>query len=62
MELNKKELNDIIGGSISGSIISSIVRGGILILELGRSFGSALRKITKEKILLNKNSQLSMLS
>ena len=56
MKLNKKELNDIIGGSISGSIISSIVRGGILILELGRSFGSALRR------LLNKNSQLSMLS
>ncbi|CCY44823.1 unknown [Clostridium sp. CAG:1193] len=49
MELNKKELNDIIGGSISGSIISSIVRGGILILELGRSFGSALRRLLKKK-------------
>ena len=49
MELNKKELNDIIGGSISGSIISSIVRGGILILELGRSFGSAIRRLLKKK-------------
>lgn len=47
-ELTNKELNLVIGGAISGAIISSIIRGVSVILELGRSFGSAVRRmITK---------------
>ena len=47
-ELTNKELNLVIGGAISGAIISSVIRGVSVILELGRSFGSALRRmITK---------------
>ena len=44
-ELTKKELNSISGGAISGAIISSVIRGVNVILELGRSFGSAIRRI-----------------
>ena len=44
-ELTNKELNLVIGGAISGAIISSVIRGVSVILELGRSFGSALRRV-----------------
>lgn len=43
-KLTKCELNQITGGSISGAVISSIIRGASVVLELGRSFGSAIRR------------------
>lgn len=43
-ELSKYELNTVVGGALSGAVISSIIRGAGIILELGRSFGSALRR------------------
>lgn len=44
--LDKKELLNIVGGiSITSSLINSIYRGINSILELGRSLGSALRRI-----------------
>lgn len=47
-ELTNKELNLVVGG-ISGAVLSSIIRGASVILELGRSFGSALRRIITKK-------------
>ena len=44
-ELTNKELNLVIGGAISGAILSSVIKGVSVVLELGRSFGSALRRI-----------------
>ncbi|HHU54480.1 MAG TPA: hypothetical protein GXZ63_01535 [Mollicutes bacterium] len=44
--LNKPELLKIEGGlTISGSLISSMVRGITVILELGRSLGTAIRRV-----------------
>ena len=43
MEIN--ELKEIKGGAISGTIINAIVRSVTLALELGRSLGSALRRL-----------------
>lgn len=43
-ELTQNEMNSIIGGALSGTLISGIVKGAQLILELGRSFGSAIRR------------------
>lgn len=48
-ELTNKELNLVIGGMISGAVLSSIIRGASVILELGRSFGSALRRMITKK-------------
>lgn len=48
--LNKNELVLIEGGSISGTLISSITRGINTILDMGRSFGSALRRIGSRNI------------
>ena len=43
-ELTNKELNNIVGGGISATLINSIIRGAELLLELGRSFGTAVRR------------------
>ena len=46
-ELNKKELMEVKGGTsnITGAFITSLVRAGDTLLELGRSLGSAIRRI-----------------
>lgn len=48
-ELNNNELNMILGGSISGTLISSIVRGAETLFELGRSLGSAIRRFVSKQ-------------
>ena len=44
-DLNKEELLDINGGGISGTLISSLTRGINTLLDMGRSLGSAIRRI-----------------
>lgn len=46
-ELNKEELMEIKGGTnwFSGSFISSLVRAGNTLLEMGRSLGTSIRRI-----------------
>lgn len=50
MELEKQELLTIIGGSISGTLLNSIVRGINAILDLGRSLGTAIRRLGTNSI------------
>lgn len=49
-ELNNEELYDIKGGAISGTLINAFVRGINAILDLGRSLGNAIRRISSNKI------------
>lgn len=46
-ELKKEELLNIEGGNIgvNGTLISSLTRGINTLLELGRSLGSAIRRV-----------------
>lgn len=44
--LNKEELRKIEGGAIAASYITALVRGINAILDLGRSLGTAIRRIT----------------
>ena len=45
--LQKEELLNIVGGvSITASLINSIYRGINSILDLGRSLGSAIRRLS----------------
>jgi len=44
-DLNKEELLNINGGSISGTLISSLTRGINSLLDMGRSLGTAIRRI-----------------
>ena len=49
MELNKKELNSINGGGISGAVLSSIIKGINTIYEVGKAFGSSIRRMFTRK-------------
>ena len=51
MELNKQQLVSVVGGvSISGTLINSIVKGVNAFLDLGRSIGTAIRRVTSGNI------------
>ena len=46
MKLNNKELKMVIAGaSISGTLINSIVKGVNSFLDIGRYFGSSIRRL-----------------
>lgn len=46
-EITKEELMEIKGGTnyLSGSFISSLVRAGNTLLDMGRSLGTSIRRI-----------------
>lgn len=45
--MNKEELLQIVGGiSITGTLLTSIYKVGIFVLDTGRSLGSAIRRIS----------------
>ena len=51
MELNKNQLLSVVGGvSISGTLINSFVRGITAIFDIGRSIGTAIRRIRSGNI------------
>lgn len=49
MEIQKEELKMIIGG-VNASYLSAIVRGVNAILDIGRSLGSAIRRMVEGNI------------
>lgn len=44
-QISNSELKQINGGAISASFITAIVRGINSVLDLGRSLGTAIRRI-----------------
>lgn len=50
MKLKKEEMLKINGGGISGTLINSVIRGINSILELGRSLGTAIRRLTANNL------------
>lgn len=44
-DLTKEELQKIYGGAISATLLNAFIRGINTILEVGRSLGSAIRRI-----------------
>ena len=47
--MTELELNNIKGGEISGTLLNSIARIFTVILDIGRSFGSALNYCKNKK-------------
>lgn len=46
MKLQDEQLKTIIGGAaVSGTLINAFCKGIEIILEVGRSFGSAIRRL-----------------
>lgn len=50
MKLTNNQLQQIVGGKVTASLVNSIIRGATLLLELGRSLGTALRRIHTNKV------------
>ena len=50
MNLKKEELLNINGGGISGTLLNSIIRGINALLDLGRSLGTAIRRLGSNSI------------
>lgn len=50
--LSKKEMLLIVGGAsaISGTIVNAFVNGIKIVLELGRSFGTAIRRLSGNNV------------
>lgn len=48
--LTNEELLIIRGGFVSGSLVNAFARGINSLLELGRSFGTAIRRINDNKL------------
>lgn len=45
MELNNEDLLKIRGGALNATMINAIVRGIDIMIDLGRSIGSAIRRL-----------------
>lgn len=50
MEIKTNELMNIYGGAVTGAFINSIIRGINSFLDLGRSVGTAIRRIISRNI------------
>jgi len=51
MELKKEELLNIVGGiNITASFVSAISKGINSLLELGRTFGTSIRRLYDRKL------------
>jgi hypothetical protein len=44
IELKNNELTNISGGVLSGTLVNAAINGARILLELGRSVGSAIRR------------------
>lgn len=50
MKLTNRELINIIGGaSISGALINALARGLNVVLEIGRSLGTAITRLVTKR-------------
>lgn len=50
MKLEKEELLQVQGGGITGTVITALLKGVGTILDLGRSLGSAIRRLTTKNV------------
>lgn len=50
MILTKQELLNITGGAVTATLINAFAKGISTLLELGRNFGSAIRRVSTGKL------------
>lgn len=50
MKLTKEEQLNIYGGSVSSTMVNAIVKGISLLIELGRSLGSTIRRVSENNM------------
>ncbi len=50
MKLAKEELLEVQGGAISAAIVTALLKGVGIIVDLGRNLGSAIRRLTSKNV------------
>lgn len=50
MIIEENELKRIIGGAISATLLSAIIRGLKLLIDFGRALGTAVRRICSKTV------------
>ena len=48
--MTKEEMINVIGGSVSGTLVNALVRVVNAALEVGRSLGSSIRRISSNNL------------
>jgi len=48
--LSKSQLQSITGGTITATFVNALTKGVTTLLDLGRAIGSAIRRISSNKI------------
>ena len=49
-QLTKEEMKQIKAGAINGTLLNAILRGANIFIDVGRCFGSAIRRITSRNL------------
>ena len=49
-KLNNKQMMQIREGAINGTLLNAILRGANIFIDVGRCFGSAIRRITSRNL------------
>ena len=49
-KLNENQMKSIKAGGVTGTLLSAILRGANIFIDVGRSFGSAIRRISSKNL------------
>lgn len=49
-KLNNNQMKQISAGAINGTLLNAILRGANIFIDVGRNFGSAIRRITSRNL------------
>ena len=49
-KLNEEKMKTIKAGALNGTLLNAILRGANIFIDVGRCFGSAIRRITSRNM------------
>lgn len=49
-KIEEKEMKQITAGAINGTLLNAILRGANIFIDVGRNFGSAIRRLTSNNL------------
>ena len=49
-KLNLKQMKQIKAGALNGTLLNAILRGANIFIDVGRNFGSAIRRLTSHNL------------
>lgn len=49
-KLKEEEMMNIYAGALNGTLLNAILRGANIFVDVGRNFGSAIRRLTSRNL------------